>query len=75
MCKRNKQCKGFFFYDGYGKACTLYSTVEQQYFKNNPDSGEEGFCSHERPKARQERFQSGLSDNSILHVETFPGDL
>ena len=57
MCKRNKQCKGFFFYDGYGKACTLYSTVEQQYFKNNPDSGEEGFCSHERPKARQERFQ------------------
>ena len=57
MCKRNKKCKGFFFYDGYGKACTLYSTVEKRYFPYNDE--EEGFCSHKSPKYREERFQHG----------------
>ena len=70
MCKRNNQCKGFFFYDGYGKACTLYSTVEKQYFKNNPDSGEEGFCSHEKPKDRQEKFRHAKYYFLINHFET-----
>ena len=70
MCKRNKQCKGFFFYDGYGKACTLYSTVENRFFVNHPDSGEEGFCSHEKPKDRQERFQHAKYYFLPNHFET-----
>ena len=55
MCNRNKQCKGFFFYDGYGKACTLYSEVDDQYFPY--DSNNEGFCSHLKDENREERFQ------------------
>ena len=51
MCKRNKQCKGFFFYDGYRKACTLYSTVENKYFPFDSDNRK--FCSHEADDVRK----------------------
>ena len=51
MCKRNKQCKGFFFYDGYTKACTLYSTVDNKYFPFDSDNRK--FCSHEANDVRK----------------------
>ena len=72
MCKRNPKCevkiliaviekyyafKGFYFYDGYQKACTLYSNVEPTYFENH-------FCAKKDHKEREERLQ--IHFNSII---------
>ena len=44
----NFHSKGFYFYDGRVKACTLYSNVDDQYFNGH-------FCAARDPKDRQER--------------------
>ena len=43
----NFHFKGFYFYDGTVKACTLYSNVDDQYFNGH-------FCAARDPKDRQE---------------------
>ena len=39
--------QGFYFYDGHKKACTLYSNVDDGYFKGH-------FCAEAKHKTREE---------------------
>ena len=50
--------RGYYFYDGYKKACTLYSNVDDTYFKGH-------FCAQADHNTREVNLTNKIMANKI----------